>query len=255
MADERPPFRGVFVTGTDTAVGKTVVSAGLACGFAAAGVRTGVMKPVATGGVRAPRGWVSADARFLVAACRLDDPPELVNPVCLPEALAPTVAARRAGTAIDLARIAESYLVLSHRYEAIVVEGIGGLLVPIGSGFSVADLALRMGLPLVVVARPGLGTINHTLLTLSAARQKGLSVAAVVINGYRAADAGVSEKTNPAEIERCGHVTVGAIVPWDDETSVERSRLGDAVRVALGPLARALVSGGGVVQKKPEENP
>jgi len=232
----------VFVTGTDTGVGKTVVAAGLARGLAQAGLSAGVMKPIATGGAPAPRGHVAADARFLVKATGCGDPPELVNPICLPEPLAPTVAARLSRQTIDLACVADAFQVLARRHDAVVVEGIGGLLVPIGGGFVVADLAARLGLPLVVVARPGLGTINHTLLTVEAARNRGLKVAAVVINAYRPEEAGVCERTNPEEIERAGQVPVAAIVPWDRRSSVEGGRLGEAVIAALARLARALVN-------------
>ena len=243
MSNQARRFRGVFVTGTDTGVGKTVVAAGLACGLARAGLATGVMKPIATGGRPALRGIVSADARFLVKVTDGTDPPELANPICLPEALAPTVAARLADTAIDLSVIAEAFQILARRHDAVVVEGIGGLMVPIGGGFCVADLAARLDLPLIVVARPGLGTINHTLLTVDVARRRGLNVAAVVINGYRPDDAGVCERTNPDEIERAGQVPVAAVVPWDRRTTVEGGRLGDLVIRSLAPLARALASG------------
>ena len=243
MPNEPMAFRGVFVTGTDTEVGKTVVAAALARTLTEAGVRTGVMKPIATGGEPTGARYVSADARFLLWACGADDPPELANPVCLKEPLAPTVAARREGATIDLARVADAFGVLSARHDAVVVEGIGGLMVPIGGGFVVADLVGRLDLPLVIVARPGLGTINHTLLTLDAARRRGLTVAAVVINGLRPGETGVCEQTNPGEIERAGRVAVAAVIPWDDRTSVERMKLGDAVLAAVAPLARALVAG------------
>jgi dethiobiotin synthetase len=244
MADHTATgFRGVFVTGTDTGVGKTVVAGALARLWAAAGLSTGVMKPIATGGVKAPRGYVSLDARFLVAVSGSHDPPELANPICLEAPVAPTAAARAAAVALDLGRVAEAFEVLRRRHQVMVVEGIGGLLVPIGGGFFVADLAARMALPLIVVARPGLGTINHTLLTLDVARRRGLAVAAVVINGYRADEAGLAERTNPEEIERAGGVPVGAVAPWDERTGVEAGRLGDLVIAALAPLAQALAAG------------
>ena len=243
MPQEDSGFRGVFITGTDTGVGKTVVAGALARALAEAGVPTGVMKPVATGGQPSPRGCVSVDARFLVKVSGSSDPPELANPVCLPEPLAPTVAARRAEKPIDLSLVADAYRVLTRRHQALVVEGVGGLLVPIGGGLTVADLAVRMALPLIVVARPGLGTINHTLLTLEAARRRGLRVAAVVINAYRPEEAGIPERTNPEEIERAGGVPVAAVVPWDRHTSVEGGRLGEQVLLALAPLARALAAG------------
>ncbi len=223
---EEPARAGFFVTATDTEVGKTVVAAGAAMALRARGLDVGVMKPVASGGVESPAGQlVSADAVFLKMAADADDPLSLINPVCLRAPLAPTVAAQMEGRRIDLEAIRSAYAALSERHDALVVEGVGGLLVPVAHETNVADLAGEMGLPLIIVARPGLGTINHTLLTLEAAAHRGLRVAGVVISRYPR-EPGDAERTNPEVIEREGGVPVLGLLPDDPSISVEEGRLG-----------------------------
>jgi dethiobiotin synthetase len=212
FAGGRSPGRGLFVTGTDTGVGKTVVACGLAAWCRLAGLDVGVMKPVATGGrwVRLPAGrtggdgtsrLVSDDAIRLARAAGAMDDWALINPVCFEEPVAPWTAARRGRTAIRLERVQQAYRVLAERHDVLIVEGIGGLLVPLAAETTVADMAARMGLPLLIVARPGLGTLNHTLLTVRVAEQLRLSCAGVVINHAAPAPAQpmarLAERTNP----------------------------------------------------------
>jgi dethiobiotin synthetase len=178
--------RGVFVTGTDTGVGKTVVACALAAWCREQGIAAGVMKPVATGGAfwregRAGR-WVSPDAVGLRRAAGSRDPFSLINPVCFREPVAPWTAARWARRVIRLDAVRRAFERLRRRHEVMIVEGVGGLLVPLGARLTVADLAARLRLPLLIVARPGLGTLNHTLLTLAAARAAGLRVCGIVLN-------------------------------------------------------------------------
>lgn len=169
---------GVFVTGTDTGVGKTVVACALARALRARGIDVGVMKPIETG--VGPEG--PADARALCEAAGVADPLEDVCPLRYALPAAPTAAARAAGEGIDLRVIDASYARLRARHDWLVVEGAGGLLVPAAPGVAMADLALRLGLPLLIVARAALGTINHTRLTLEAARARGLAVRGVAIS-------------------------------------------------------------------------
>lgn len=196
---------GVFLTGTGTGVGKTVVAAALVRTLAGAGLRAGVMKPAQTG---APTG--KGDASFVARAAGL--PPDLAVTVYdLPEPLAPVVAARRAGVAIDPERVAAAFRALRERVDAVVVEGAGGLLVPLTGDVTMGDLVRLLGLPVVVVATPSLGTLNHTALTVEAARSRRLEVLGVVLSGLPA-DPGPAEATNPGEIERlCGVPVVGAV--------------------------------------------
>jgi dethiobiotin synthetase len=201
-------MKSIFVTGTDTGIGKTIVAAGIAAALARRGVDVGVMKPVASGGL------VSEDARLLRRAARVEDDLALVNPICLRPPLAPSVAARISGRRIDLGRVWKAYRTLSRLHACMVVEGVGGLLVPILDRYPVARLVKRLGLPLVVVARPTLGTINHTALTVLAARSHGLTVRGIILNHHARVRRGVAERSNPGAIETETGVPVLGEVPW-----------------------------------------
>jgi dethiobiotin synthetase len=162
--------RGFFVTGTDTAVGKTVVTGGLAAALRARGMRVATYKPVQSGALADdPDG----DAALLGA--------ETTYAFAAP--LAPLVAAELEGRVVELEPIVRAAERLAAAHDVLLVEGAGGLLVPLAPGLDVADLARALALPVVVVARAGLGTVNHVLLTLEAAKARGLTVAAVVLNG------------------------------------------------------------------------
>ena len=215
-------LRGIFVTGTDTGVGKTLIAAALAAWYRQQGCDVGVMKPIATGGRwirhRASRRLVSDDAIMLANAAGVDDPWSLITPVCFREPLAPWTAAMRAHRSIDLHHLVRRFCALADRHPFTIVEGIGGLLVPLTSRLTVADLAKRLGLPLVIVARRPLGTINHTLLTLAAARAHGLRVVGVVFNDAQRLPpdplSRLAARTNPAMIERFAKVPVLGTIPF-----------------------------------------
>jgi len=169
---------GYFVTGTDTGVGKTVVACALVRALRAAGRDVGVMKPAETG--VGPDG--PGDARALREAAGARDALDEVCPVQLALPAAPTVAAAAEGRPVDLPAIRKAWDVLRARHDTLVVEGAGGLLVPLAEGTTMADLARDLALPVLVVARASLGTINHTLLTLEAAERRGLPLAGVVVS-------------------------------------------------------------------------
>lgn len=235
--------RGWFVTGTDTGVGKTVIAGTLARLAREAGRRVGVFKPVATGCRRDVRlGLVSADAEFLAHCAESPHTLETINPVRYAEELAPMVAAERSRRPINWDAIRHGWNTVRSAVDWLVVEGAGGLLVPIDSRHSVADLALEYGLPLVVVARPELGTINHTLLTLEAARARGLNVVAVVINGYRPSSASLAEETNPEVIARLARVRIPIVVPFDRHTSIDKGAVGESVLYPLRQFVTAQLS-------------
>lgn len=185
-----------LVTGTDTAVGKTVVAAGLVLALRARGRRAIGFKPVETG--VAP--GEPADSTLLARASGVDE--ARAAPLSsLREALAPAVAADRAGVRVEPGAIATRVRGLRERYEAVVVEGAGGAGVPLCWGYTVLDLACDLGLPAVVVARPGLGTLNHVWLTVEALRARGIPVAAVILNGA-SSPPDLAEATNPAALAR-----------------------------------------------------
>ncbi|MDY6914211.1 MAG: dethiobiotin synthase, partial [Planctomycetota bacterium] len=177
-----PRLRGLFVTGTDTEVGKTLIAGAIARRFRKAGRRVDVFKPVASGCRRERGELISTDAEFLAACAESTRTLAEITPLRFAAALAPNVAARREGRDVDLEAIFDAYDRLDR--EAVIVEGVGGLLCPISDDFWVVHLAMMMALPVVIVVRAGLGTINHTLLTLHAARSAGLNVAGVVVNRY-----------------------------------------------------------------------
>jgi dethiobiotin synthetase len=207
------PIPGLFVTGTDTGVGKTLVAGAIAHYFAVRGRRVGVCKPIATGCVRRREGLVSEDAEFLAHHADARFPLDVVCPQRFAEPLAPAIAAERAGEPIDWPAIDRALRATAADSDVMVVEGVGGILAPLDRGHTVLDMAGWLGLPVVIIARPGLGTINHTLLTIAALRTAGLSVAGVVINQYPAGTAPTAEETNPRAIERWGGVSVLCLVP------------------------------------------
>ena len=174
--------RGIFITGTDTGVGKTIVAATLARLLRMNGVSVGVMKPVTSGCSEVDGRLVSDDALLLCQAAGVSCSDD-VAPYRLREAVAPSEAARFDGVRIEFSVIRASFDRLAASCQYVIVEGAGGLMVPLSGGLLIADLARELGLPLLVVARPGLGTVNHTVLTCFTAQQLGLQVAGVIVNG------------------------------------------------------------------------
>ncbi|HMM71414.1 MAG TPA: dethiobiotin synthase [Rhodocyclaceae bacterium] len=171
-----------FVAGTDTGVGKTLASAALLHAWRRAG-RTAVgMKPVAAGAVHTDGGWQNEDALSLRAVSSVAVPPELDNPVLLREPLSPHLAARHEGVEIDIGEIARRFGLLAQRADAVVVEGAGGFLVPLGEHATGADLARALRLPVVLVVGMRLGCLNHALLSAQAIRGAGLPLAGWIAN-------------------------------------------------------------------------
>lgn len=202
-------LRGCFVTGTDTGAGKTVVAAAIAAALHARGVRVATWKPVVTGLDEPDAGGWPADHEVLAAAVGGD--PRDVTTATFGPAVSPHLAAQLAQRTLDLDALAQDARSAAADADVLVAEGVGGLLVPFGD-FSVRDLALALGLPLVVAARPGLGTINHALLTIEAARCGGLDVRAVVLTPWPPQPS-VMERSNRATIARLGDVAVATLAP------------------------------------------
>jgi len=176
---------GLFITGTDTAVGKTMVTAALAALLRAAGYDVGVMKPVHTGCRDPYSRQPPPDTAVLMRAARARDPVELVTPYRLRQPLSPLAAARAEARSIDLRRLRTAYRALVHRHQIVLVEGVGGLLVPLTATTTVADLIGAWQLPVILVARAGLGTLNHTLLSIEAAKRRGLTIGGIILNHSR----------------------------------------------------------------------
>lgn len=207
--------RGVFVTGTDTGVGKTVIAAALAAWCRGQGMDVGVMKPVATGLRRMGRRWISDDTRRLATAAGTDDAWSLITPVRYRAPLAPSVAARRVGRPVSLRAIQAAFRVLRRRHEVLIVEGIGGALVPLTRRVMTADLACALRLPALIIARAGLGTINHTLLTVEALRRRRVPIIGIILNAESSrAASSLAGRTNPAALRRLLRVPIFGPVPF-----------------------------------------
>jgi dethiobiotin synthetase len=171
-----------FVVGTDTGIGKTHATCALLHALARRHERVCGMKPIASGGVQTADGFTNEDSIAHRAASTVRVPPELDNPILLPEPLSPHLSAARAGTAIDLDLVLKAVTELRTRTDALVVEGAGGFLVPLSETQTGADLAVAMGLPLVLVVGMRLGCLNHALLTAEAIRARGLTLAGWIAN-------------------------------------------------------------------------
>jgi len=202
--------RGVFVTGTGTEVGKTVVAAAIARGAAAEGARVAVFKPAVSG---LEEGG-EPDHALLRRASGSTQTDDEVAPYRYDPPLSPHLAAELAGAAIEPARLRAAVGAALAGAEALVVEGVGGFLVPLTADYLVRDFAVELGLPVVIAASPGLGTINHTLLTLAAVRAAGLDARAVVLTPWPR-EPGALERSNGETIARLGMVAVETLSELD----------------------------------------
>lgn len=229
-------MKGFFITATDTGVGKTIIAGGLAGVLRKRGYGFGVYKPVQSGHlVHNPDG----DAARLKALSGVDDPLEHICPYAVEEPLAPILALKRAGKQVTLHDLEYGYHRLKKKHESMIVEGAGGLAVPYVDNGLVVDAAKMFALPLIIVSRPNLGTVNHTLLTIEYAKQRGLQVAGVILSGYREEIAGVAEQTNPSMIESHSGIPVLGVIPWIAEldsreqvlTIVEKSIQWDQLQI------------------------
>ena len=200
---------GVFISGTDTGVGKTRVGCALVHALRARGIRVGVMKPVETG-VEEAR---PQDALALARAANRSDALAEISPLRFALPTAPSVAAKAEGRTIDIDQLLKGFETLEQNCDWLLVEGAGGLRVPLAPGCDMIDLAERMALPILIVARASLGTINHTLLSLDAIEARGLSLAGVVIS-YPGGPVSPPDRANlSALIEALGDRLLGVLPP------------------------------------------
>lgn len=206
--------KGIFITGTDTGVGKTYVASGIAASLRSQGVNVGVMKPAETGCRKRSGDLIPADAIRLARAAGAHDPLALINPYRFHKPLAPSVAAELEGKKIQKSMIMKAYRTLLRKHDFMIIEGAGGIMVPLSRNYLYLDLAQAIRLPVVVVARPGLGTINHTLLTVAALKERGIAITGVVINYSDKHRPGPAEETSPGVIEKMSRVPVLGIVPY-----------------------------------------
>ncbi|HVO26907.1 MAG TPA: dethiobiotin synthase [Candidatus Margulisiibacteriota bacterium] len=228
-------FRTLFITGTDTGIGKTTVLSAIVAALRRQNWRVGVFKPVETGCLPGldgrPLPQDAAQLRYF-SECQLDL--RSICPIVLKEPLAPLVAARREGVCIDINQIAEAHAALAVAHDLTCVEGAGGLLVPIAPGVTFADLAARLDASVVVVIGSKLGALNHALLTIRYAQAVGLCVLGYIVN-FLAADADVAARTNVDVLaEWCGPPL--GVVPYLGPVTMTqecRQRLADAADVHI----------------------
>ncbi len=195
----------IFITGTDTGIGKTYATAVLGLLLKQKGLNVGVMKPVQCAG---------DDAKFLKKVLEVDDPLEIINPCYAPEPLSPHLAFKRSHQKIDLDKIFKAYQTLKDKYDVLLIEGAGGLMVPLKENYFVADLIKDLEAEVIIVSRLGLGTINHTLLTLKQARDFGLKIKGIIFNETKKSKIGIPEKTNPRAVKEFGDIKVLGHVPF-----------------------------------------
>jgi dethiobiotin synthetase len=224
-------IRGLFVTGTDTGVGKTVVAGAIVAALRARGERVAAQKPVVTGlDEPAEPGW-PRDHELLAAAAGASA--EAVAPHLFGPPVSPHLAAELAGVELDLDAMVVAASAAAAEVDAgvLVVEGVGGLLVPLTRENTVRDLAVALGFPLLVAARPGLGTINHSLLTLEAARAAELEVAGVVMTPWPAEPSDM-EESNRATVARLGAVAVATLPSLPDGSPASLAAGGERLPIA-----------------------
>lgn len=228
-----PKKAGIFVTGTDTGVGKTLIAGAIAKILADKGLRVGVFKPIATGCKCSWDGLVGSDAWFLAWCANSNLSLSTITPLGYRTPAAPLVSAARQGLPIDFGKIVAAYEDVCRDSDAVIVEGIGGARVPLTEQFDLLDLAVEFALPVVIVARPNLGTINHTLMTVDCVRAAKLKIAGIVVNGYNSVESIVAEDTAPETIAKCSGENILAVVPFDETVNIEKPNLGEVILPSL----------------------
>ncbi len=228
-----PKAKGVFVTGTDTGVGKTLISGGIAKILKDAGNRVGVFKPIASGCSHTNEGLVNPDSEFLRYHSHCDHSLSTISPVGFVTPAAPIVCEEHENRLVDFNALANAYQQICDDSDVVVVEGIGGVRVPISEGVDVLEMAKWFDMPVVVVTRPDLGTINHTLMTVDLIRGAGLNLAGVIISGYDAMNATLAEETLPQVLMDFGGIEILTIIPKDEDSDVEACKLGELTVEAL----------------------
>lgn len=200
-----PRNEAIFVTATDTGVGKTIATLCLGTLLEAQGYDVGIMKPVQCAG---------QDAQFLKKALGLKDDLKCINPFYAPEALSPHLAFRRAKMNFDKRQVQNCLRKLYERHDIVLIEGAGGLMVPLASSYYNADLIADLKAPMIIVARLGLGTINHTLLTINEAKRRGLVIKGLIFCQTKPGTKNLPQSTNPREIAKLSGVQVLGIIPY-----------------------------------------
>ena len=222
--------KGIFIVGTDTGVGKTVVAAGLALVLRERGVRVGVMKPVATGCMGINHRLISQDAVYLFEAAQNEYAP-LTSPIRFRNPVAPSVAEIYEQPKVDIKVILTAYHRLAKIYDYVIVEGIGGLMVPLQKKYYLANLIRDFELPILIVSPIGLGAINHTLLTVDSATIRGLVIKGIIFNRAPLVNFSLAELTNPKVIHELTGLPILGSLPELDDIDVEHCRFGQLAEI------------------------
>jgi len=205
--------KGLFVTGTDTGVGKTLVAGGIAACLKARGISVGVMKPVETGCAMRKGKRIPRDGSLLRLMAGSQEPLDRIVPYRLTAPLAPQVAAEREGVRISMARISSEYRKISSRHEITLVEGAGGLFVPITRRSCMVEVMVKLGVPVLLVGRIGLGTLNHSLLSLECLLRRGIPVIGIVLNDPDKTR-GLAAQTNPSVLQQWSPAPLLGNIPF-----------------------------------------
>lgn len=225
--------KGLFITGTDTGVGKSVVVGGLAKALSKRGVHAGIMKPVASGSRSIDGKQVSEDADFLKRVSCVDDALDIINPYPLIAPLAPSVAARMEGIKVDFEKIKLCYEKLSQKYELLLVEGIGGLFVPLNDNEVIADLIKYLNIPVLIVVGSKLGAINHTLLTITCAKALGIEIAGIILNHVEQVSGDV-KRYNREELMSFTDIPILGEIPYCDTLNLPSGKGEEALVKSVG---------------------
>lgn len=212
-----PKSKAIFITGTDTGIGKTVAVLVLGTLLKSQGHNVGIMKPVQCAGT---------DAQFLRKRLGISDDLALINPYYAPEPLSPHLALQRAAVKLDKSRILKSLEQLQNRHDIVLIEGAGGLMVPLTPSYFTADLIADLKAPVIIAAHPGLGTINHSLLTIREAQRRHLRLLGLIFVHTKSTRSGIPERTNPSEIARLSGIPILGTIPFlkrlDQQTILSR---------------------------------
>ena len=231
--------KGIFVTGTDTEAGKTIVTAALTAALRRAGLDAVPMKPVQTGAIGNEKGSRSPDLDFCLSAAGVELSEKeyrLLAPHCFELPASPHLAARKEERTLSVDLLCESFEKAARRHEVVVVEGVGGVLVPLNEREFVADLIERLGLPVVLAARTGLGTLNHTFLSIKELERRGAAPAGIVFCQTRPGPPGLIEKDNIETIGRISGVPVLGTIPFIEGLDSEREPPSGFAGIALSCL-------------------
>lgn len=232
-------MKGLFITATDTNVGKTMITGAIAAACKENGIKIGVFKPLASGGVFNETGaLVSEDANFLMKAANIGEEKRFeVNEVCLGPAMTPAVAAKITGKSIDMEKIALHIEERSKQYDLVLVEGVGGLAAPLWQDYCVSDFIKRLGLSALLVGDAGLGSINHTVLSAAYAKQHDIELQGIILNRWDDEADEVLNETNADYIERFTQLPIWGRMPIMKKISVEKNCTENLAQMAKQYLA------------------